>query len=57
MKLIFTYSFLLLFALVSFTQQNDHIKEGNWSAKLLLNQKDELPFKLIIKKLKRTINL
>ena len=53
MKLIFTYSFLLLFALVSFTQQNDHIKAGNWSAKLLLNQKDELPFKLIIKKIKK----
>ncbi|MBI1836946.1 MAG: TlpA family protein disulfide reductase [Flavobacteriia bacterium] len=52
MKSIFTYSFLLLFAKFGIAHQDFRIKEGNWSAKLLLNEKDELPFKLIIQKVK-----
>lgn len=53
MKLVLIYLFFYtttLFGQNSTVQKNLNIKSGDWSAYLQLNEKDKLPFKLIVNK-------
>ena len=50
MKPLITSIFLILFHFISFSQKSVKLREGSWTAHLQLNEKETLPFQLIIKK-------